>query len=449
MLQTSILHLPTEVFWNIASSLDGSEISALARTCKTIYPKLRLALIKYNVKYQSGSALHWAARNNKVAFAKILIAYQAGVNEMIHGASPLVISTKYGSELVLDLLLRNRKIRVNDVGENGKGALWYAVSNKAYNMVKKLLQHPNIDINILNHEGQNILWPAVSQADKDMVRLLLLKGVSLEVFDHQRETLLHRATYKGFEEMVDLLLTQSNTLLNYKDRNGRTALWISTYMAHANVTTRLLKEPNVDVNTLARCSEYNIFTTSLHHMVSLLWPSSLREFLTMSSLDPNVCKGSQSALWMAIKEGNTTAIQLLIRHEKTQINAICSDEDSPLHVATDKEDLTTVELLVRQNDRLQINQVNRDDGDSALFLAIRRRRQDILEVLLSHPHINLDVTNRWQETALEVAVRFGTHAMVEKLLQGPRLPRKFARSVMAAKSRDTRDLIRRRMNGLA
>jgi hypothetical protein len=74
-LQAKLLDLPTEILWGIAETLKGHEISALAPTSRTLYPKLQLALIKYNAGYQNSSALHWAAKTNDTDFAKTLLSY--------------------------------------------------------------------------------------------------------------------------------------------------------------------------------------------------------------------------------------------------------------------------------------------------------------------------------------------------------------------------------------
>jgi hypothetical protein len=90
--------------------LQGSDISALARTHSTIYPKPRLALIKCNIWHQKSSALHWAAKTNNRPFAKISLSYRADVDAMVDNFS-LVTAAKYGSDLVTNLLLRKRESR--------------------------------------------------------------------------------------------------------------------------------------------------------------------------------------------------------------------------------------------------------------------------------------------------------------------------------------------------
>jgi hypothetical protein len=123
VVQSSILDFPTEILWIIASTLEGGDISALARTHSTFYPKLRLALIKYNIRHQNSSALHWAAKNNNRAFAKTLLSYQADVNALHDGFSPLMTAAKYGSELITNLLLRKKNLHVNRRNADGESAL--------------------------------------------------------------------------------------------------------------------------------------------------------------------------------------------------------------------------------------------------------------------------------------------------------------------------------------
>lgn len=100
----SILELPTEILCTISSTLQGDEFLSFARVHRTLYPKLRLALIKYDIRYQRSSALHWAAKIDNRAFAKTLLSYRANMNAIVDNYTPLMIAAKYDSRLVLDLL---------------------------------------------------------------------------------------------------------------------------------------------------------------------------------------------------------------------------------------------------------------------------------------------------------------------------------------------------------
>lgn len=214
---------------------------------------------------------------------------------------------------------------------------------------------------------------------------LLLSGEKVNVVDHreQTQTLLHIAAKSGHVAMVDFLLRRNNTLSNRKDTYGRTALWLSTYSAHDSFTNRLL-EGGVDLNALGRDSRDDTPSTSLRHLVMRIDTTMLQQFPAMPDLDVNFYAYSQSPLCLAAAEVNIAVMRLLIAHKKTQINSTYSYGDSPLLLATEKGHLDMVKLLVRQSNRLHINQLNRLDGETALSVAIRQGRPDIVDVLLMH-----------------------------------------------------------------
>lgn len=477
----------------------------MARTHRNLYPKLHLASIRYNIRYQKSSALHWAARTDNDTFAKTLLYYQADINALVGDMSPLMVAAVHDAELVAGLLLQQKGLRVNKRNADGKCALWHSVAAHSSTVTNRLLQDARVKIDRLNHEGQTPFWLAVFQGNRWLVDLLLSKGANLnamdrigilpwiqacirnknsiidlmlnhlkatspdvcslgigpakeeetvlsaamngniaalqklllggehlDVVDHCEQTPLHLAARRDHVAMVDFLLRRDNSLLNRKDSYGRTALWLSTYSNCDTVTKRLLKERGMELNTLGRDSRDGTPSTPLHHLMMRLDTMMLRQFLAMSSLDPNLCAHSQSPLCLAVEEGNISVMRLLIAHERTQINAICPHSDSPLLLATEKGHFDMVKLLVGQGSRLQVNQLNRLDEETALSVAIRQGRLDIAGVLLSHPDIDLDVTNRWGETALLLAVRQEKIDIVEKLLQSPKIPRKLALAADAA-----------------
>ncbi|KAJ5559371.1 hypothetical protein N7513_001770 [Penicillium frequentans] len=355
----------------------------------------------------------------------------------------------------------------------GESALWLSVASKPSSaVVYQLLQHPRLRIDLPNCEGQTVLWLAVFQGSKDLVcqllssganpdakdqlgispwiqacisnrsqivdllldhwkatssesvreetvasaasrgdtsmlRMLRLQGKALDTADQQGLTPLHTAARGGHISAVDFLLRHAKTLLNRQDRHGRTALWWSTYSFQDRVTQRLLQEKDVEINTFGTCG----MSTSLHHLARRKDTTVLAWFLSQPSLNPNLRGDSQSPLCLAIQQGNTAVVRLLLTHTKTQINAMDNYSESPLLLATKEGHRDMVQLLVWQGDRLQINQLNCPDEETALCVAIRHGRLDMLEALLGHPQINIDVINRWGETALLLAVRREDPAM--------------------------------------
>ncbi|CAG8231797.1 unnamed protein product, partial [Penicillium salamii] len=497
-----LLDLPTEILWVIAETLKGHEISALARTSRTLYPKLRLALIKHNVGCQKSSALHWAAKTNNTDFAKTLLSYRANVNALVDDCSPLMTAVQYGSKSTFKLLLKNQKTNVNLRNKAGKSVLWYSVEKKSSAVVKRLLQHPDIEIDLLHCERQTVLWLAVFHQNKELVALLLSKGANpdaadqdgispwieaciknkdvikylfldhwnnvcpelksetctgnaemirdaatnadpgalrtqlrrgenVDAVDHQGRTALHLAAAHGNLLAVksllcqntidpDLLLRRTKAFLNCQDIHGNTPLWWATSRHHDDVTRRLLSEDDVDVNVIGGGGRYDEPSTSLHHAVRRLDTVVLQWLLAVPALDPNIRASFQSPLCLAIREGNTAVLRLLLTHKDIQINAQHPYGDAPICLATENGNVDAVKLLVAQGSRLKINQLNRIDEETAVSVAVRNASLPILHILLQHPNIDLNLRNRWGETALLIGVREGDIEGVKRLLQDPR-----------------------------
>ncbi|CDM38401.1 Ankyrin repeat-containing domain [Penicillium roqueforti FM164] len=155
--QISILDCPTETLWIIASTLEGGDISALARTNSILYPKLRLALIEYNIRYQNSSALHWAAKQ-QLRLCKDLAFLPGRCECAARWFLSLMTAANYGSELVTNILLRKKDLHVNWRNTNGESALWYSVVKESPAVLNQLLQHPSVKIDLPNREGQTVLW---------------------------------------------------------------------------------------------------------------------------------------------------------------------------------------------------------------------------------------------------------------------------------------------------
>lgn len=200
-LDWRVISLVYKILWIIASTLQGSDISALASTHSTLYPKLRLALIKYNIRHQNSSALNWAAKTNNRAIAKTLLPYQADVDAMVDNFSPLMTAAKYGSDLVISLLLRKRERRVNTRNANGLCALWYGVENGSFAVVNRLLQHPRVKIDLPNCQGQTVLWLAVYRGNREFASLLLSRGANPDIKD-----------VDGFSPWIEACISNKNSV---------------------------------------------------------------------------------------------------------------------------------------------------------------------------------------------------------------------------------------------
>lgn len=91
---------------------------------------------------------------------------------------------------------------------------------------------------------------------------------------------------------------------------------------------------------------------------------------------------------------------------------------------------------MEQGGRLKINQLNSIDEESALFVAVRNESLNIMDILLQHPDINLNLSNRWGETALVLAVK-GDVEIVKRLPQDSKRVSNLIFPALLAKSRNS------------
>lgn len=69
-------------------------------------------------------------------------------------------------------------------------------------------------------------------------------------------------------------------------------------------------------------------------------------------------------------------------------------------------------------------------------MAVRNRSLHILHILFRHPNININLRNRWSETALLIAVKRGDIELVKRLLEDPRPISSLGIPAEVAKSRN-------------
>ncbi|KAI3097122.1 hypothetical protein CBS147333_9396 [Penicillium roqueforti] len=309
-----------------------------------------------------------------------------------------------------------------------------AASKGDSGVLRKLLRRGG-DVNAVDGQRRTALHLAASNGHREAAELLLSqKSIDLAALDQTNGTPLHAAAMGGHLAVVDLLLHQ-NAPVNCKDNYRNTPLWYSTSSHRDDVTERLLTENDVDINTVGGGGRYDEPSTSLYHLARRMDTVVLRWFLARPTLDPNICVGCRSPLRLAITEGNIAVVRLLLTHKELEINARHTHEDSPLCLATERGDVNAVKVLVEQGGRLKINQLNSIDEESALCVAVRNQSLNILDILLQHPDINLNLTNRWGETALGLPVKAGDVKIVKRLLQDSKRVSNLEVPALLAKSR--------------
>ena len=95
--------------------------------------------------------------------------------------------------------------------------------------------------------------------------------------------------------------------------------------------------------------------------------------------------------------------------------------DPPICRAAAHGHLDVLSLLVQQGARLNINESTIASHDTALCIAARGGDLEMVQALLLHDQIDVNLRNRWFEVPLMLAVKGGYVSVVDALVANPRL----------------------------
>ena len=200
-----------------------------------------------DIEYQNShywNSLMLTARYNYDQIARLLARQnpQPSPNKQNEkGETAVIIASKYGSSLVLDILLTKLRADVNMLDNNNTSAVLWAAKRGNWSVVRTLVnkraivEQPNNDDQIalqfaIRSKNQTNVWRIV-RADR--------MGRSLTVFDNQGRTPLHIAAETGDINIILLLLNVGANKLS-TDIWGRTpaqTAWGRGYIQAAGILT--------------------------------------------------------------------------------------------------------------------------------------------------------------------------------------------------------------------
>ncbi len=207
-----------------------------------------------------------------------------------------------------------------------------------------------ISLNAVDGCGMTALHHAVISS-YDVTKLLIEKGINVDVIDNENRTALHIACGCGNEIMIRRLL-EVPIDLNKVDRNGLTPLLVAALKGKAEVIRLLLSKQDI------------------------------KKTVTSGKYNTSLCPARASALSLAARGGHLAAVrELLTDAEICQtINDADGNWTTPLMEACKRCDFRIVELILRF-DSIDLNK--RDSfGNSGLDLASVRGDVDSTKLII-------------------------------------------------------------------
>ena len=348
--------------------------------------------------------------------------------------TPLIWASKYGNLKVVQVLLDQNNIDVNKNNYDGWTALCWASYKGHATIVRLLLKKEGIDINKGTNQWQTALYLASKKGNSVVVEILLAEeNIDVNKEDKDGITALNLATSKGHSDTVELLLDDKDIDINRGDEYGNTPLCLASQKGYSEIVELLLNNEDTDIN---RGNDFG--ETALQLASRNGYEEIVKLLLPRPGIDINRQNKDVSALWMASKNNHTDVMQLFLEHPNTNLSIGVSTEDAHVQISklisneeTENQEEThniLMAALLGNNTEVRNllqgneNKLNSFDNfqRTPLFWASTRGHNDIVKLLISQPHILVNV-GRSTDNAnpLYQASKYGLMDTVNILLEHP------------------------------
>ena len=236
-----------------------------------------------------------------------------------------------------------------------------------YTEFVKLLLEKGLNVNMKDQHRRTPLHLAAAAGNTEIVTLLLAhNGVDVDATDDCSRTPLHNAAIYGHTEVVQLLL-KKKAQVNARDHCDRTPLWIAAEKGCVEITQLLLKnEAQVDAVD-------NIGRTCLHI-------SCINLLLKNEAQVDAVNNIGRACLHISCINGYAAVVRLLLER-KASVNTTDQLKRTPLHCAAARGHEEVVKFLLANN--ADITAQNRD-GQTPEILARDKGHADVADLFAEH-----------------------------------------------------------------
>ncbi|KAH0599448.1 hypothetical protein MHUMG1_02236 [Metarhizium humberi] len=317
----------------------------------------------------------------------------------INGQTPLMFAAEAGSKEVVELLLSQRRVKANQRDEVNGTPLMCAAAAGSKEVVELLLSQDGVDADHEDKYGQTPLSEAVEAGNEEVIRLLVNPALYKGGKDDYCATPLSCAVATGDENIVELLLPRPNVDARTRTSSNQCALIEAARFGSSAVVKLLLSQPGVHADEPDSNGR-----TPLSFAAAYGSESVARLLLEEYSVRAHSrCRYKKTPLAYAAASGQVEMINLLLDHVKEED---LGDEGSELLVLLAQKLPRLLAPKLVHASRTDVNYAG-NDGYTALFWASRSGSTPLVELLLSHPNINIDKTFEYFNTPLLEAIQQG------------------------------------------
>ncbi|KAM8703214.1 hypothetical protein ACLKA7_007920 [Drosophila subpalustris] len=345
------------------------------------------------------TAIHLAAKQNMPLLASKLLT--AGASPSIQtsaGAmkSPLHIAVEVNAPEVIEAICNFRTddsepIDLDCKDDNGESPLSLCLALNRMELAPTLI-NGGADINARNCQDLTLLHQCILNGDNEKAIFLLEQGAEINALSGEQKSALQMAIDCHLPKVVDALCTKGVDL-GTLDKKGDPPLWTALELGYEDVALILIHH-GVDTDCWSQGPE-GCQQTLLHRAIDE------NKELTAMFLVQNQCDLDSPRQLGPNGEGSDEA----------------RDKASPLHLCCQWGLTKVVQALIDHGANVNALDV---DNKSPAHIAIENQHEDIINILLCHPGIDLKVRDKSGLTPFATALAIRNHKAAQRILE--RLP---------------------------
>lgn len=271
----------------------------------------------------------------------------------------LILACEYSSPEIIRLILKREPKLINFCDCNG----FYPLTELVYRdnsfieifnkMIRKLADPHVLDLN-----NNSLLHHAVLSQSQEFVKLCLLLGVDLTIKDKNGNTALHLSTKKKSVNIFNMILASDQVDIESKNDRGNTILHNACKSYHDHFFYSLIEKFKPDINSLNKNGESPLFLCY-----------DLGRFQKLIELGADttiVTENNWSFTLAAANQCRSDVIQYILTNLHVDLTITTKDGETLLHYLADR--------------RIRIDDVPRSENLIDLFRKCTNTVRDFLEI---------------------------------------------------------------------
>ncbi|PAA55583.1 hypothetical protein BOX15_Mlig032910g2 [Macrostomum lignano] len=366
---------------------------------------------------------HHAVREGDAQFVRAAVLAKPSLIDSLDErlACALSYAIKYRRLEVLQLLIR-KGAALNLRGQEGTRPIHAAATFNVEEAMQLLLRQKGIKIDVTDDKGQTALHVACRRSHVQIARLLLEFGADVLKQEKDGVSALHQPARNGSLELCELLLS-SGANVDTTDNNGLTPVMVASIEGRLPILKRLLQH-STEKNEKARGSQAgkmlllelrdNDGSTALHHATQNRQVEILAHLLEAGANANAKRNDGNTPLHIAASLGYQDVVEILLSNGANPC-ALDKKKRTPLHeCGLNNQPEIARQLIIKGA------AVDAADADfmSPLHWACKRGHRPVADVLLEF-RARLDGHDVGMRTPLHWAVIEDNDGIVERLLEAP------------------------------